>query len=1023
MPFYSFSGIIGNPIKLILYIFLIYVGGTFSKKEIEKEIKIKSKFCLNTLFILFVLIIVEYSINCILFYFGFNIFTILVEIILSILILSTIIIILKKLIYLIKYNQYSELNKEIDDSLYRFKHSIIDLIADSQSSSIGNLIITKTQIIYANLAAAKILGYSVDEIKKYTIYDLINLVIHPNYREIANTRLKKLLDKRILKNPIYTYQIITKSGKTKWLDIHSKLITYDKNPALLISFLDSTERFVALKKLLNSREKFKGKFENMSWGVIILEAINDGNDFIIKKVNPFAEDILKINKNKLIKKRLSKFATRYGLKEFLDLNRKVWKSDNLQHVVFSINIKKYPKIWLENFLYKSKTGEIINFFNDITEIINKGIKLVISKEYLHDLLENAPIGVVEVDVINRKINYINQEMLNLTGYTINEFNSLDIIKKLIYPEDYEKIFNPKDNNRIPNISNGYKERILEFRIITKSGELKWVYGKQINFFRSNIKTRIRIWLYDITDLKKMQYKLRKSEERYKLITENANDLIAIFDNQGRHEFINEETYYRIMGYKKEEILNRSSLESLHPDDLEIFNKSLEVYKQTGEWYSQLRYRKKNGEYIWLDTKGRKFIDVDGKSKLIVISRDITKEKMALEKLKISEQKLRENEEKFRAIANFAGDGIISLDNNGKIVFWNKAAEKIFGYTAEEIIGKEFHKYFIFPEHYKKFKNGFNKFKLTGTGPIIGKTIEFYVRRKDGKKVPIELTVTGIKTKNEWGAMAIIRDITERKIAENAKERLIREIQKRNKELEEWNKLKDEFFTDVSHEFRTPLTAVIGYSDILLKNNMVEDPVVKDYIQTILRNALRLHDLIKEIVSHTRLEAKQIEFKEDKFKVSSIIEMLRDDFKVQLMKKNLKIIDEYISDTEIIFDKEQIIKLLRNLISNAIKFSEENSEIRIISEINDKYWICSVIDQGIGIKKEDLSKMFTRFGKLEYTKKRNSEGLGLGLAICKKIVDAYNGEIWAESDGLNKGATFTFKLPLKNNSIITYNKNN
>jgi len=255
----------------------------------------------------------------------------------------------------------------------------------------------------------------------------------------------------------------------------------------------------------------------------------------------------------------------------------------------------------------------------------------------------------------------------------------------------------------------------------------------------------------------------------------AGVIIVSLDKDGKVSYINKKGC-EVLGYSEEEILGKNWFNNFIPEKvrketLDVFGKLMKGEVQSAEYFEN-PVLTANGEeriILWHNTILK---DELGRIKGTLSSgNDITEKKRA-------EEKLREGEKKLKAIVESAKDGIIMLNENGEVTFWNKAAEEIFGYKSEEIIGKNLHR-IIAPEKYRdKFEKGFKKFKKTGKGRVVGKTLELSILRKDGKEIYIELSVSGVKLNGRWNAVGIVRDITERKRAE----RKLRESEERLKTI-------------------------------------------------------------------------------------------------------------------------------------------------------------------------------------------------------------------------------------------------
>ena len=340
------------------------------------------------------------------------------------------------------------------------------------------------------------------------------------------------------------------------------------------------------------------------------------------------------------------------------------------------------------------------------------------------------------------------------------------------------------------------------------------------------------------------------------------------------------------------------------------------------------------------------------------------------KMKKAERALEESEEKFRTISNSANDAIVMIDNSGNINFWNRAAEIIFGRNSSEVIGKQLHE-ILTPKRYKSaFKKGFSEFKHTGEGNVIGKTIEMFAVHKDGSEFPVEMSITGIKIKDQWNGLSIIRDISERNKSEEENRRQREQIKLINKILR--------------HDLANNL-AVINSAI----NNFKRD-----------NNSKNLSTVAKYIESSSDLISKM---REHEFLISSTnlnIYDIGEHFKKIL--NNYQTIESSVKGKCKIFADDSINSVIDNLVRNAIVHSgTDRIDIRITS--SGKTCEVKIIDYGKGIPDEIKSKIFNegfRYGVTGHS--------GLGLHIVQKAVNNWGGEILIE-DNTPKGSIFSLYL--------------
>ena len=268
----------------------------------------------------------------------------------------------------------------------------------------------------------------------------------------------------------------------------------------------------------------------------------------------------------------------------------------------------------------------------------------------------------------------------------------------------------------------------------------------------------RVWSFiDITKHKQADDALRKSEERYRTIVEDQTELICRFSIDQKLTFVNG-AYCRYFNKTPEELIGKSFMTLIPKKDQANVLKHLRSLspKNPVSTHEHL-VMAPNGEIRWHQWTNRALLDDKGHTtEFQAVWRDITKHKQA-----------EESEERFRAISSTAADAILVMDNEGKISYWNPAAEKMFGYTSDEALGKELHMFLSPPRYYQAYNKGIQRFRKTGKGPAIDTTSEFFAIKKAGIEFPIEVSTSSINIKGQWHSVGIVRDITERKNAEHA----------------------------------------------------------------------------------------------------------------------------------------------------------------------------------------------------------------------------------------------------------------
>jgi len=372
-----------------------------------------------------------------------------------------------------------------------------------------------------------------------------------------------------------------------------------------------------------------------------------------------------------------------------------------------------------------------------------------------------------------------------------------------------------------------------------------------------------------------------------------------------------------------------------------------------------------------------------------VFKDIAKHKQA-------EEELRESGEKWRSIVSVLPDYVSLLDREGRFLFLNHYAE---GFTEKEVIGSSVYQYLstqskeIFAKEIAECQN---------TGKI--RKFEHSAMGDHGIMREYEDYLVPLLEKNQvTNIMVISRDITERKQAEEA-------LQKANLKLQELDQLKSMFVASMSHELKTPLTLIIGFTDVILSGISGEINEEQRKQLTLVKNhANHLLDLINDAIDISKIDAGIVEIAIGKFDLSVLSQEIKDNFTVAAAKKGLELSLEAPPILLIEGEEKRTKQILVNFLSNALKFTARG-EIKIKIATKDQMVEIAVRDIGIGIRREDMDKLFKPFSRINGPGKIE-EGSGLGLYLSKKNANLLGGDIRVESE-LGKGSVFTLTLPLK-----------
>lgn len=369
---------------------------------------------------------------------------------------------------------------------------------------------------------------------------------------------------------------------------------------------------------------------------------------------------------------------------------------------------------------------------------------------------------------------------------------------------------------------------------------------------------------------------------------------------------------------------------------------------------------------------------------------------AEEDRRLAQAMLHESEQRLRTITDSALDAIIMMDARGNAAFWNPAAERIFGYTAEEILGHPIHQTLAPVTFRPAFEANLSAFLQTGTGNAIGKVLELTALRKDGTEFPIEMALSSIRKGSTWQAVAVVRDITDRKRIERHRTELLERLTGINQELKD-------FAYIVSHDLKAPLRAIRTLADWLLADYQDKlDATGQENLRLLSSRVDRMQNLIDGVLQYSRIgRTEQSAVPVDLGRlVPEIIENLAAPEHISIRIEN--------ELPTVAADITRITQVFQNLLSNAIKYLDKpQGDIAIGCVEQDGFWKFSVRDNGCGIEQKDFERIFKLFQTL--TRRDEDESTGIGLTIAKKIVELYGGKIWVQSE-VGQGSTFFFTFP-------------
>ena len=644
---------------------------------------------------------------------------------------------------------------------------------------------------------------------------------------------------------------------------------------------------------------------------------------------------------------------------------------------------------------------------------------ITNEDDLHNFVLNAPVGICILDAATLTCEIVNHHFLEATGKP----------KDAIYRKFYWDAFAEARFNDEAALNNAVKEGQTYYAngtelILVRHGEKEPALVTLIYSPVKNIDgkvTRVAVWVLESTrqkldektlelqalneemattneelaatneefaaaneelasaneelaatneELTETHASLQRSERLFRSIALNIpNSVVIVIDKNHRYVMVEGDLMDK-MEY------NRYDYEGKHPTEIgqtERYNASKHLYDRmmSGEKISVER-RAATGEYYIVHLVPLK--NDQGEVELgLVMAIDITVIKQA-----------EERSAKLAAIVDSSDDAIIGKTLESVITSWNAAAERMFGYTAEEMIGETIYK--LIPADRQ------DEEPLILSRLKSGERVEHFETKrvtKDGRLLDVSLTISPIKDAqdNIIGLSKIARDITESKMNEARK---------------------NDFIGMVSHELKTPLTslsAIIQVSHAKLKNS--DDRFMSGAMEKATRQVKRMTDMINGFLNISRLEAGKMLIEKQTFELGRLLQEILDETRlISTHTFSLEGCDHVTVNA----DRDKISSVVSNLVSNAIKYSPRGKLISIHCQTRGRMVIVSVNDEGMGIKPQDLGQIFDRYYRVETSHTKHISGFGIGLYLSSEIIKRHNGEIWVESES-GKGSTFYFSLPL------------
>ncbi len=366
------------------------------------------------------------------------------------------------------------------------------------------------------------------------------------------------------------------------------------------------------------------------------------------------------------------------------------------------------------------------------------------------------------------------------------------------------------------------------------------------------------------------------------------------------------------------------------------------------------------------------------------------------------------ESRFRTLLESTPDAIITVASDGRMLLVNSEAEALFGYARAEMIGQPVE--MLLPASLRQMHEEHRRdFQADPRRRPMGVGLDLVAARKDGSEFPTEVSLSPLKSDEGLAVIVVVRDITERRKAEEARARLLQE-QAARAEAEAANRAKDELLAVVSHELRTPLNAILGWAS-LLRSRSLDEPTTARALEVIERNAQSQRQVVEDILDVSSIMAGKIRLAREEVDLRAVLQAALDSARPSAEAKGLHLDVSFEAPLPRLHaDPSRLQQIFWNLLSNAVKFTAPGGTISVAARSVGAHVRIWIVDTGIGIAPSFLPHVFERFRQRDSSSTRAYGGLGLGLALVRELVELHGGRVTAASAGEGQGATFTIDLP-------------
>ncbi len=765
----------------------------------------------------------------------------------------------------------------------------------------------------------------------------------------------------------------------------------------------------ASKNIYNSVEEIFIKSNNNVWLTNLyldlsdLSFLQEKNDEAIK----YAQRALKLSKYLNIKKfqqdAYQKLSKIYNANQQVDLALfSFQKYSEIRDSLFSQKMNNDAKLLYNNYLMqlKLKDNQLLFRQKQYQELKNKQQRLAIyiltisgflllviiailahlynlkksNEERLKQITEASLEGIIIHD--GEKIIDLNDKFCEISG-----FSRTDVIGKSIYvilPEDSKNLVRKKFNLK--------RTTFYQMEMLRADGSLyeAEVLSKPIAYKNNNAKV---VSIRDLSEIRKIQKKLHATKEQFKVMIETSPDGVLIADSNEKIKYVSP-AFVQLFDYDKpEDFLGKKLSDFVIP----LYKKKVKIdFKNIakGEFLGVSEYIgiKKDGKEFYTECNGSNLKDSNGTANgVFMIVRDVTERK-------IVENALIQSESRFRGLFNNSKEAILVQDSDYRIIDANPSACKLLNFNYNELISMDFRH--LLQDEYQNIS--YDKYIDENT------SFEAYLYTKVRKKIFIQASISVFPHQSQSNYLLSIKDLT---IFKRQEERLKRVANK----LLETNATKDKMFSIISHDLRGPIGNLKSMIEYIAENPEDFDTnEIIDVIKSLRTSSTQTYELLENLLNWAKSQQNILEYNPDIFNLKEIIDSTVNFTQQIALSKNIMIEKKLEDNLYVVADENMIKTILRNLISNAIKFTHNNGKIFVHAKDDGDVILVSIKDTGVGISDDNLMKIFDQNTFITTYGTNHEKGSGLGLKLCYEFIMKNNGKIWVNSS-LGNGTTFFFTI--------------